>query len=219
MAAIPYTAKVLIQRIRKDVSNSRFLKDEFAASDNEILLYIDQARAAKIVGSAYNGAKIDGALVVNEAYLITYLLPALAQDDATGYWYSTLPQPPMGLPLGYSINRAYFASTGNGVSQEIFLIKAKRVGYRLNLPMPTGTRAWVENDRILLEASNGQPLLGLPLYVQMPSARTTDVNAVINMPEDDIEVVFNDVVKQLLRRYGSPQDTIKDDLPAGSKTN
>jgi hypothetical protein len=219
MAAIAYTKKVLLQRIRKDISNSMFAKDDFSVSDNELLLYIDAAAAAKIVGSAYMGAKIDGALVVNEAYLITYQLPALTQDDATGYWVAILPQPPLGLPLGYSINRAYFASPGSGVSQEIILIKAKRVGYRKNLPTMAGIQGWVENNRFLLQATNGQPLLGVQLYVQMPSARTTDVNAVMNMPEDDIEFVFNDVIKQLARRFGMPQDIIKDDLPVGPKTS
>lgn len=219
MAALPYTKKILLQRLRKDISNAKFSKDEFSVSDNELLLYIDAAAAAKIVGSAYMGAKIDGALVVNEAYLITYQLAALSQDDATGYWIGILPQPPLGLPLGYSINRAYFANTGNGVSQEIILIKAKRVGYRKNLPTMAGVHGWVENNRFLLHATNGQPLLGLQLYVQMPSARTTDVNEVMNMPEDDIEFVFNSVIKQLMRRFGLPQDVIKDDLPAGPKTS
>lgn len=219
MSALPYTKKLLIQRIRKDVSNSRFVKDEFAASDNEINLYIDQAAAAKIVGSAYANAKIDGALAVNEAYLITYSFDTIYQDDTTSYWYVTLPQPPIGLPLGYSVNRAYFAATGLGVSQELFPIKAKRVGYRLNMPLLGGTRYWIENNRMWMQSSSGQPLLGLKLFVQMPSARTTDVNAVMNMPEDDIEFVFNDVVKQLMRRYGVPQDTIKDDLPAGNKSS
>ncbi len=219
MAALPYTRKLFLQRIRKDISNSKFAKDEFSISDKELLGYIDAAAAAKIVGSAYAGAKVDGMLVVNEAYLITYQLAALTQDDVTGYWIGILPQPPIGLPLGYSINRAYFASTANGVSDEIMLIKAKRVGYRKNLPSPACVQGWVESNRFILQATNGQSLLGQQPFVQMPSARTTDVNEVMNMPEDDLEFVFNDVIKQLMRRFGIPQDVIKDDLAAGPKTS
>lgn len=219
MAAIAYTKKVLIQRVRKAVSNSRFVKDDFVASDNEILLLIDQAAAARIVGQAYMGAKVEGALVVPEAYLITYSLGALTYDSINDEWYAALPQPPLSLPIGYSVSRCYFADSANGPSMDIFFVKAKRVGYRNDLPRPAGTYGRIENNTLRLQTSNGQPLFNQNVYIQMPSARTTDVNAVMNMPEDDIEFVFNDAVMQLMKRYGVPQDIIADNLPAGNKSS
>lgn len=219
MAALPYTKKLFIQRIRKHVSNDRLTGDDFNISDKEILLYIDQAAASRIVGQTYMNAKIDGALAVPEAYLITYQLTNLSQDDASGYWYTTLPQPPLSLPLGYSVNQVYTKDLSTGVSQPFFMIKAKRVPRRMNMPMPDGIRCWVENNTLWLVANNGQSLLGLPIYIQMPSARTTDINAVMNMPEDDIEFVFMDVIGKIKDRYGIPQDTIKDDLGQGNKSS
>lgn len=219
MAALPYTRKLFLQRIRKHISNTRLSSDDFGISDNELVLYLDQCAAARIVGQAYQGAKIDGALVVNEAYLITYQLPALSQNPITGYWFASLPQPPMGLPLGYSINRGYFADPSTGVSQEINWIKAKRVGRRRTMPLQAGVNGWVENNTIYLQASNNYPLQGLQVYISMPSARTTDVNAVMNMPEDDIDFVFKEVIGMLAQRYGFPIDQIKDDLPAGNKSS
>lgn len=214
--AIPYTRLQLIQRIRRHANNG-FISDSYSVSDNELCLYIDQAVAAQIPQLAYAGAKIEGALVINEAFLVTYQL-VLNQDPVSGYWNTTLPQPPLSLPLGFSITRAYFASTGNGVGQDIFPIKAKRVSYRNNLPMPTGTRYWVENSTMWVAASNNQPLLNRVLYVQMPTARVTDLNAPMNMPDDIIEVVFNDVIVQLARRNQEPRDILADGLPAGNNS-
>ena len=81
--------------------------------------------------------------------------------------------------------------------------------------MPTGTRYWVEGNIMWLAASNNQSLLNEQLYVQMPSARTSDVTAPMNVPDDALESIFNDVVTQLTKRYQEPKDIINDDIGAG----
>jgi len=122
----------------------------------------------------------------------------------------------LSLPLGYSINNVYFASTANGISQSAYPIKSKRVSYRTNMPLPTGIRYWVENNIIWLASSNNLPLLNQNMYVQMPTARTDNLNAQMNMPDDVLEAVFNDVTMQLTKRYQEPKDIVHDDLPAGN---
>src|SRR5712671_1707676 len=101
---IQYTKKLLIQRIRQHIAND-WPDANFSTSTNEVLLYIDQAIAPTIIGQVYQGAKVEGNLAMPEGYLTTYLLPALTKNSITGYWTSTLPQPPLSLPLGYSITR------------------------------------------------------------------------------------------------------------------
>lgn len=209
---------MLIERIRKHVADG-FPNDDFTASSKEILLYIDQALAQQIKASSYEGAKMEGFLMVPEAYLVTLNISPLTQDDITGEWVATLPQPPLGLPLGYSINTVYFADSANGVSQPVFLIKAKRFSFRSFMPTPTGVSARIENNTIRLRASNNQPLINQNLYVQMPISRTSDVNAPMNMPDDAIENIFNDAVMQLTKRYAEPKDIIRDELPSGNKSS
>lgn len=218
--AIPYNWKQLIQRIRKHLNNG-FPNDSYTTSDNEILLYINQANAFGLVGQVWMGAKVTGIMEVPDGYMATVLLPPLAEDLVTGDWITTLPQPPIGLPLGYSINRIYSAGPGNQGNQDFFMIKANRVGRRANMPMPGGIRAWVDytNATILrCRASDNQPLLGKPVYVQMPITRTTDITLPMNLPDDAIEGIFNSVVMQLTKRYQEPKDVINDDLPAGNNT-
>jgi len=215
---VQYTKRMLIQRIRKHVSNG-YANDDFSTSDKEIMLYIDQALAFNAVGQVYNGAKVLGTLEVPEGYLTRYALSSLIQDQVTSEWYATLPQPPISLPLGYSITRCYFASTQNGVSQEILPIKAKRVAYRNNMPRPGGAEYKISNgSTIYITANDGSPLAGLQVYVEMLNTRTSSMTDILNLPDDAIEGIFNNVVQKLKDRYGMPKDIIKDDIGAGNTT-
>lgn len=220
MATPAYIYKQLIQRIRKHMNNG-YPNDSYATSDNEILLYINQANAYGMVGQVFMGAKVLGYMEMPEAYLATLQLPPLQEDSITGDWITALPQPPVSLPLGYSVNRIYSAGPGNQGNQDVFMIKANRVGRRANMPMPGGVRGWVDytNSTILrLRASDNQPLLGKTFYVQMPTTRTSDITLPMNIPDDAIDGIFNSVVTQLTKRYQEPKDVINDDLPAGNNT-
>lgn len=212
-----YTKKLLIQRIWKHV-NDGFPKDDFTVSDTEMCLYIDQAIAATMIGQVFSLAKVEGNLVMPEAYLTTYEITSLTNDTISEYWYATLPQPPVGLPLGYSINRVYFGQSGSGQSKEVLPIEARRVGFRELMPLPKGARYWVENERIWIAAADGTSFTDLSLFVTMAKTRTEDLNEVMALPDDAIEMIFQNVVAKLTDRMQRPKDVIKDDLPS-SNTN
>lgn len=215
--SLPYSRRLFIQRIRKYVTNDRVTDDAFQTSDNEILLMVDAAAATRLIGQVYNGAKVEGAIAVPEAYYTTYMLPALQQDNIMKDWFTTLPQPPTSLPLGYSIARCFFANASQGQSEEILPIKSKRVGFRNLMPFPTGARYSVQGNLIRIASNNGSSLTNQQVYVEQATARTTDWDAVMGMPEDDLEAVFNEVVKSLLQRYSVPYDQVQDNLPTGAK--
>lgn len=215
---IAYTKQQLIERIKRHIADD-FPNAEFSTTDNEVLLYIDQAAAATLIGQAYNNAKIEGNIAVGEAWLTTYALPALAQDSISGYWFTTLPQPPVNLPLGYSVSRVFFGQAGLGQSAEVLPIKAKRVGYRINMPMPTGARYWVEGSKIWVAANDGTSLYGIQLYTTMANTRTESLSETMNLPDDAIEMIFTNVVNKLIQRTQLPKDIIQDDISAGNKSS
>ena len=214
---IPYTKKLFVQRLRQDLAND-FPDSEFSISEREVLLHIDQALALYAVGEIYAGAKVLGTLEVPEGYLTRYALAALVQDPITSEWYATLPQPPVSLPLGYSITRAYFANAQNGVSQEILPIKAKRAAYRNNMPRPAGAEYKVNNSTIYITANDGSPLSGLPVYVEMLNTRTSSMTETLNLPDDAIEGIYNLAYPKLAQRYKMPKDVIEDNIGAGNTT-
>lgn len=216
--ATPYTYKSLAQRIRRHIANA-FPNSSFSISENEIILLIEQSVASTIVGQTFNNAKVEGVLAVPEAYITTYALPALQQDNITQEWYTTLPQTPLSLPLGHSLDYMYFADSVNGKGVNVSLIKQRRVSYRDNMPSPDKPRAWVENKKVTVKVPDGSSLFGLTLYARMATARvigaSTDDMAV---PPDAIDAVWNMIIPKLERRMMYPKDVVQDDLPA-SKMN
>jgi len=216
--AIPYSKRMLVQRIRKHMADG-YPNDDFSASTNEIMLYVDQALAMQIRAAAYENAKVEGVLEVPEAFLVTFQLDAPVYDDFTNEWVSTLPQTPISLPIGYSINSGYIADVSNGRSQDIIWIKGKRIGYRRNLPKMDGIYGRVENNTVRLQASNYMSLLGLNIFIQMPFSRTKDLDEPMALPDDVIDAIFMRVVTMLKDRMSIPKDIILDDLPAGNKSS
>lgn len=214
---IAYTKKMLVQRLRQHLAND-YPNDEFSISEREMLLYIDQALAFNVVGQVYAGAKVLGTLEVPEGFLTTYELATLVQNSVTGDWYATLPQPPISLPLGYSITRAYFADATNGVSQEILPIKAKRAAYRNLMPRPAGAEYRINGSVMYITANDGQPLFNYTVYVEMIKTRTDSIDEVLQMPDDAIEWVFNNVFQKCVQRFQMPKDVILDDIGPGNTT-
>lgn len=216
--ALEYTWRQLIQRIWRHFNND-FPGTDFSVTEREMLLYINEAMSFGLIGQVYGGAKILGTLEVPEAYILQFELDALTQDTVSGYWTTTLPQPPLSLPLGYSINRIYPATAGYGQGNDVFMIKAKRVGRRKNMPMQFGVRAWVNGNKIWLAASDGSSLLGQTFYADMPSTRATDLDDYINLPDDATEAIFTKVISRLKDRLLLPQDIVQDDIPQGNKSS
>lgn len=215
---IQYTKGMFVERIKRHMSDD-FSSADFSTSDREILLYIDQAAAATLIGQVYGAAKVEGNLATPEAWLTTYLLISVLKDSVTGNWYATLPQPPVSLPLGYSISSVYAGLAGNGRSQDFVPIKAKRVGYRNLMPIASGGRYWVEGDKIWMALGDGGALTGLGIYVSMAKTRTESMSETMNLPDDAIESIFQNVVAKMTQRMQLPKDVIQDDISAGNKTS
>jgi len=215
---IAYNKAVLIERVKRHIANN-FPDASFSTSDNEILLYLDQAVASTLIGQVFGLAKVEGNLVVPEAWYTTFALPSLSLDSVSGYWYTTLPQTPVSLPLGHSISRMFFGESGFGQSREILPIKSKRVGYRINMPMPTGARYWVEGSRAYIVASDNSSLDGMAVYATMASTRTEDLSSPLNIPDDAIELIFINVVSKLKDRLQLPKDIVQDDISSGNKSS
>jgi len=214
--ALSYTWLQFINRLEKHINND-FPSSEFNVTQNEILLYINEAMSFGIVGQVWNGAKVIGTIEMPEAYIVQFLLPSVSLDNVSGYWTTTLPQPPLSLPLGYSVNRIYPATAGYGQGNDVILIKAKRVGRRKNMPMQFGVRGWVTGGKLWLSASDGSSLLGQDFYAEMPSTRAVNITDVIPLPDDAQKMIFDLVITRLKDRLGLPQDIIQDDLSAGNK--
>ena len=216
--AVASTYQVLIERIKRHMVDG-FPNDSVTFSDNEVMLHIQAVLASTLVGQIYGAAKITGNIEVPEGYLTTYELPALAQNTVTKRWYTTLPQVPVSLPLGYSVDALYFGSDIMGMGKQVYLIPAKTFPIMDDLPVMFGVNGWVEKDMVTVFTSDGSSLLNKVLYCRMIATKVTDKNAVMSIPPDTEEAIFEKVVAILTQRVQQNKDIILDGLPAGNKAS
>jgi len=214
--AIAYTKQMFIERVKKHLANG-FPHASFPITDNEILLLIDSNIPFVMKGQMFENSKAIGVFETPEAYIVRYELTT-TQDPLTQEWVATLPQPPVALPIGYSITRAYYSIDGFETNDVIW-IKGKRSGYRDLLPRPTGIYGRVINSELRLKGDANQILYGETVYVEMPTSRTVSKSDVMNLPDDAISMIFDKTILTLAQRYNLPQDIVKDDLPAGNKSS
>lgn len=222
--ALTYSWRQLCERIIRHINND-FPHDSFSGSENEILLYINEAMSSGLVGQVYAGAKVmamteqNASLNVPEAYILTFQLAALTQNNISGKWETTLPQPPLSLPLGYSVNRIYPADAQHSEGQDVLFLKSKRVGRRKNMPLQFGVYGQVQGNKLIMWASNGTSLLGVTFYADMPSTRAVNITDPMNLPDDATEMIVTKVLARWKDRLQMPQDIIQDDLSQGNKSS
>lgn len=216
--ALDYSWANLKDRVFRHINND-FPNASFSISDNEALLYINEAMSFGLVGQVWQGAKITGVMEVPDAYNVKFELAPLQQDKVTRYWETALPQPPLSLPLGYSVKNVYFADEVNGRGIDCILIKGKRVGRRLNMPRQYGVDVWFENKKVIFSAFDGGSLANKTAYAIMPSTRAVNITDPINLPDDANKIIFDMVVARIKERLGLPQDIVQDDLPSGNKSS
>lgn len=209
---------MLIERVVKHLKNG-FPNNDWNITDEEVLLYIDSSIPFVMKGQMFNNASVQGVIENIDAYLVTYELLVTKKNAPTNEWYVELPQPPLALPTGYDIPNVYFGGNSTGRSQNVLPVNTKRSAYRNNMPKPTGVSYRVEGYNLYLQGNEGQSLLNLHLFVQMPISRTTDINEPMSIPDDSIQPLFEKTVQTILQRYGIPQDIVQDGLPAGNKAS
>ena len=215
--AIPYSKRMLIERVVKHFSNG-FSGNDFNISDNELMLYIDAAIPFVIKGQMFENVKVEGFFEIPDAYLVTYQFTVTSKNDSTAEWYVTLPQPPLALPKGYDIPNVYLSING-GRSLNGLPLSNKRASYRNLMPKPNGFYYRLEGYVMYLQANNAASFLNQQLYVQMPISRTADLDAPMSLPDDSISPLFDMVIAKCKDRLGIPQDIVQDNLPAGSKAS
>lgn len=214
--AIAYTKQMFIERVKKHLADG-FPHSSFPITDNEILLLIDANIPVVMKGQMFENSKNIGVFETPEAYLVTYELETV-QDTTTQEWVATLPQPPVALPIGYSITRAYYSMDGFQTN-DVFWVKGKRAAYRDYLPKAAAIYARVVGSELRLKGNENQILNEYNIFVEMPTSRTVSKSDVMNLPDDAISMIFDKTIVTLAQRYNLPQDIVKDNLPAGNKSS
>jgi hypothetical protein len=201
------TRKVLIEQIRR-LYYGGTPSDDSNLTEKEVNHYINQAIAYIAKVNYTDSIKIDGIETVSDAFYTTFKNLAVAKDNDTGYYYATLPQPPLGLSRGYGISSVTFP-VNTGLAKAPTAVSPREVDYieQIKLP-PSKIFYWAEGNKLWMKSYTN--LVGRFAIVRMISAENSDMTSELNVPSEYISDMINWIMNQLRMRKQMPEDTTND---------
>lgn len=202
------TTDNMIDRVRRQYYND-YPNDSAVLTDNELLLHINDAVAQVAVKQSNDAYAITGLISTPEAYITTYKITTFAKDADTGYYYCSLPHPPIGLPENSGVNSVFFTGI-KGQSKPVLYVSPNEVDYFASLPYPPqAAYYWIEGVTLYLFVQSSLPSTA-KISVRMATHITSSTSIPINVPPDAIGMVFDIVMQRLLVRKNIKSDNITD---------
>jgi hypothetical protein len=203
------TRKVIIEQIRRQYYGG-IPSDDANLSENEVNAYLSQAIAYMAKVNYTDAIKLDGVENVSDAFYSTFKGLSILKDDDTQLYYATLPHPPLGLSRGYGISTVTFP-VSTGLAKAPIPVSPREVDYISEIKTPPSKIFyWAEGN--LLWFKSYINLVGKFAIVRMVSAENSDLNSVLNVPEEYIVDIINYVVNQLKFRKSIPADITNDGI-------
>jgi len=186
--------------------------DDAVLTSNEVDLYINDAIATVINKQSIEAYNITGIVSVPEGYVTTYELTAPVLNQFTGYYSTTLPHPPIGLPDLAGVTGVYFGGN-KGQSRPILYVSSREMDYFISMPKPPQAAFyWIENRTIYFWCRTDISAISDKIYIRMATNVQSGTNDVLNVPPEAIDMVFSLVTQKLLERKKIPVDLINDGI-------
>lgn len=203
------TRRVLIEQIRR-LYYGGTPSDDSNLTEKEVNQYINQAIAYIARVNYTDSVKIDGIENVSDVFYSTFKNLSILKDNDTGYYYTTLPQPPVGLSRGYGISTVTFP-VNTGLAKAPIPVSVREVEYidKVDLP-PSKIFYWAEGDKLWFKSYIN--LIGKNAIVRMISSENSDLTSQLNVPAEYISDMINWIMDQLKFRKQMPEDTSNDGI-------
>ena len=201
------TRRALIEQIRR-MYYGGMPTDDANLTEKEVNQYISQAIAYMAKVNYTDSIKIDGIETVSDAFYTTFKNLAVAKDNDTGYYYATLPQPPVGLSRGYGIASVTFP-VSTGLAKAPTAVSPREVDYieQIKLP-PSKIFYWAEGGKLWMRSYTN--LVGKFAIVRMISSENSDLTSELNVPAEYVSDIINWIIDQLKFRKQIPEDSTND---------
>ena len=200
---------VLAERIQRVIYNG-LPPDDATITIPVINLWINDGLAAAAKKNYAESLQIDGVAYINNSFYTTYKNLAITPDES-GLWKFSLPQIPLGLGKNEGISTVQFKANGK-VSFSAAPLSENQIGYVDSLKkVPNKVFYWNEGQTVYVRS--GILLNGYTATVRMVSGgNSSDLDSVINLPDDYIADVVGYVVKILMTERSQPLDVTNDGL-------
>jgi len=197
----------LAERIQRVIYNG-LPTDDATITIPVINLWINDGLAAAAKKNYAESLQIEGVAYINNSFYTTYKGLAITPDEQ-GVWKFSLPQIPLGLGRSEGISTVQFKGDGK-VSFTAIPLSQNQVGYADTLrAVPNKIFYWNEGETVYLKSA-----LQMNQYtatVRMVSGgNSTNLDSVLNIPDDYVADVIGYVVKLLMTERSQPLDLTND---------
>jgi hypothetical protein len=201
------TRYTLAERIQRVIYNG-LPQDDATITIPVINLWINDGLAAAAKKNYAESIQLDGVAYVNNSFYTTYKGLAITPDESN-LWKFSLPQIPLGLGKNEGISTVQFKASGK-VSFVAAPLSENQLGYFDTLKkVPNKVFYWNEGETVYVKSNIN--LNNYTATLRMVSGgNSSDLDSVINLPDDYIADVINYVVKFLMTERSQPLDTTND---------
>lgn len=198
----------MIDRVIRAYYNN-YPSDEAVLTNNEVLLYINDAVATVITKQTNENYAITGIMSVPEGYITTFQITSLVKSADTGFYSASIPHPPLGLADSSGIQSCFFVGI-KGQSKPVIHVSPNEVDFFRFMPSPPlGAFYWIEGTTLFVYAKTNLPST-TKLNIRMTTMVTNDLDAPINIPPDAVDFVYTTALGKLVQRKQFSSDDVLD---------
>ena len=199
----------LAERIQRVIYNG-LPTDDATITIPVINLWINDGLAAAAKKNYAESLQIEGVAYINNSFYTTYKGLTITPDESQ-IWKFSLPQIPLGLGRNEGISTVQFKADGK-VSFTAIPLSQNQVGYADTLRVvPNKIFYWNEGQTVYVKSAI--QMNNYTATVRMVSGgNSSDLDSVLNIPDDYVADVIGYVVKLLMTERSQPIDTTNDGL-------
>lgn len=203
------TRQMLIERILRHVYGEQ-PTDDSNITCNLVNAWIQDGIGLAVQQNWKDSIQMDGVSYLNNSFYTTFkALPLVPYEQFT--YQVTLPQIPFGLGKDEGIGSFTIVDSANNISYDALPISQNQVAYYRMLPQITNKILYYSEGLFAYVISTLLLSTGFTARVKMASGGdSTNLNSVLNVPDDFIPVIFEYCSKMLLAERLVPKDIAND---------
>lgn len=195
----------LVEQLRRQIYGGQ-PSDDSQITIGLVNLWLSQAIAFAAKQNYVDSVKLDGVSYVNNAFYTTYKgLSATVSDVDDSEYVVELPQVPVGIGANEGISLRF--KDGRNVSYEAVPLTINQVALQRGRRQIPNTISFYPEGNLLYCISPELDLSQFTAVVRMVSGGdSSDLDSVVNVPEDYMPVITKYVLEQAAIHRQSPQD-------------
>lgn len=205
------TRSALIEQILRHVYGE-MPTDDSNITKNLVNVWIQEAIGLAVKQNWKDSIQLDGVTYINNSFYTTFkALPLVPYEQFT--YQVTLPQIPFGIGKDEGIGSFTIVDSANNISYDALPISQNQVAYYRMLPQIPNKIIYYSEGLFAYVISTLLLSTGFTARVKMVSGGdSTNLDSVLNVPDDYINIIFDYCSKMLLAERLVPQDAASDGI-------